>query len=180
MYDSHDQQLAMQQNAAGFLHFGKAEYLAMYEEQSKILDPTTVGRQLFGLSYPGPSNPMTYPDLYGNRTPVYSVAPKSLAEYPAIGHDRRYDNLKISGFLGLVSDTRAIGADWQFVGEEFDIALTSYLDPVTRMQAAFFGTVLGGVSLGKTIIGLGTQSSGEIGMWYGISTYGVTNAPTPK
>jgi hypothetical protein len=36
--------------------------------------------------------------------------PTNLAEYPAIGHDRRYDNLRIQGASGLFTDTRAIGA----------------------------------------------------------------------
>ena len=142
------------------------------------LDPSTVGRNA-GLSYPGPFNPMTYPDANGNRRPDYTTVPKSLAEYPAIGHDRRYDNLKISGFWGLVSDTRAIGADWQFVSEELELAFTPYFDPVTRLQGAFFGTVLGGLALTKTIIGLSTpQSAANVIMWYQISNIGVTNAPT--
>jgi len=142
------------------------------------LDPSTVGRNA-GLSYPGPFNPMTYPDENGNRRPDYTTVPKSFAEYPAIGHDRRYDNLKISGFWGLVSNTRAIGADWQFVSEELNIAFTPYMDPVTRLQSAFFGTVLGGLALTKTIIGLSTpQSTANVIMWYHISNIGVTNAPT--
>ena len=143
------------------------------------LDPSTVGKNA-GLTYPGPNNPMTYPDENGKRRPDYTTVPKYLSEYPAIGHDRRYDNLKISGFWGLVSDTRAIGADWQFVKEEYELALTAYYDPVTRMQGAFFGTILGGLALGKTVVEImkGPQGGIETIMWYNYSNSGVTNIPT--
>ena len=122
---------------------------------------------------------MTYPDENGNRKPDYTTIPKSLAEYPAIGHDRRYDNLKISGFWGLVSNTQAVGADWQFVKEEFSIAGAQFLDPVTRIQGAIFGTILGVLALPKTIISLATpQSINNIIIGYHISNIGVTNAPS--
>ena len=145
---------------------------------ANALDPSTVGQNLFGLSYPGGNNPMTYPDENGNRRPNYSVTPKSLAEYPAIGHDRRYDNLKINGASGLFFDTRAIGADWQFVSEELDIAGNSAFDPVTRTQSAILGLGLGAAALGKTLFASAFGSPGEIGMWYGISSIGVTNSPS--
>ena len=41
--------------------------------------------------------------------------PSNIVEYPAIGHDRRYDNLNKTGILALITDSRAIGADWKFV-----------------------------------------------------------------
>jgi RHS repeat-associated protein len=95
---------------------------AWHEVQGNLtpdaLDPRTVGQQpLFGLTYPGPNNPKTY-----SGKDDYSYVPSNLAEYPAIGHDRRYDNLGIKGASGLFADTRSIGADWKFVGEEFAIA----------------------------------------------------------
>jgi hypothetical protein len=122
---------------------------------------------------------MTYPDANGNRRPDYTTVPKSLAEYPAIGHDRRYDNLKINGASGLFFDTRAIGADWQFVGQELNIAFTPYFDPVTRVQSGVLGIGLGLAALGKTIFGFATpQSSANVMMWYQISNIGVTNSPT--
>lgn len=82
------------------------------------------------MSYPGGNNPRTYAGDYS-----YSYVPKRLSEYPAIGHDRRYDNLGTAGAKGLLTDTRAIGADWRFVGEELSIALNPFNDSVSRMQA---------------------------------------------
>lgn len=45
------------------------------------LDPSTVGQNLLGLSYPGGNNPRTYAGDYS-----YSYVPLLLSEYPAIGH----------------------------------------------------------------------------------------------
>ena len=89
------------------------------------LDPSTIGNNLFGLTYPGPNNPRSYNGEYN-----YSYVPTNLAEYPAIGHDRRYDKLKIKGAWGLFTDTRAIGADWRFVIEELSITANPYLSPI--------------------------------------------------
>ncbi|MFN5865665.1 MAG: hypothetical protein ACK45R_01570, partial [Candidatus Kapaibacterium sp.] len=149
--------------------------------QPSLLDPSTVGRNMFGLSYPGGNNPMTYPDVNGNRKPDYSTIPSSMAEYPAIGHDRRYDNLKIRGASGLFADTRALGADWQFVGEDLSIAYFPYLDPNTRAQSGVLGIGLGLAVLGKTIYAVATPNSlANIIAWYHISNMGVTNSPSKK
>ena len=56
-----------------------------------------------------------------------------------LGHDRRYDNLGTAGAKGLLTDTRAIGADWRFVGEELFIASNQFVDPITRVQAGILG-----------------------------------------
>ena len=138
------------------------------------LDPSTVGNNLFGLTYPGEDNPLTY-----NKDYTYQYVPVRLSEYPAIGHDRRYDNLKIQGATGLFTDTRAIGADWRFVGEELSIALNPFNDPISRMQAFILGEGLGIAALPKTLYQL-TQPSGLYGvvMWYNISNVGVTNTPS--
>jgi RHS repeat-associated protein len=137
------------------------------------LDPRTVGKQFpFGLTYPGPTNPRTYSGKFD-----YTYVPLNLAEYPGIGHDRRYDNLKITGASGLFTDSRAIGADWQFVSEEFLIATIS-TNPAVKFQAAFFGGVLGASASVKTLIKLATpQGVAETAAWYSISNQGVSNAP---
>ena len=139
------------------------------------LDPSTVGKNLLGLTYPGGNNPADYTGNYN-----YSYVPTNLSEYPAIGHDRRYDKLNIKGASGLLTDTRAIGADWNFVGEEFSTAANPYLDPMSRIDAAILGTGLGLSALPKTIYQMGTGPTwlAETMMWFNISSQGVNNAPT--
>jgi len=139
------------------------------------LDPSTVGHNLLGLTYPGGNNPMSM----NQRDYNYSYVPTNLSEYPAIGHDRRYDNLNIKGASGLFTDTRAIGADWTFVRQELQIALTPLLNPVDRASAAILGIGLGLSSLPKTIIQLSTFTGyDKIMIWYNASSQGVNNAPT--
>jgi len=102
-----------------------------------------------------------------------------LADFSAIGHDRRYDNLEIEGPSGLFTDTRAIGADWRFVGEELIIAGNPFLNPIDRMTAGILGVGLGFFALPKTLFQLSKPFGYiEIMMWYNISNQGVNNAPT--
>lgn len=99
--------------------------------------------------------------------------------FSGIGHDRRYDNLKITGASGLFTDTRAIGADWRFVGEELSIAANPYLNPIDRASAGILGIGLGLSALPKTLFQLSSPFGyGQIMMWYNISNQGVNNAPT--
>ena len=141
------------------------------------LDPSTVGHNLLGLTYPGGNNPRTFNVDYD-----YTYIPKDLSEYPAIGHDRRYDNLNITGASGLFLDTRAIGADWYFVKQELSIAATNP-NYRTRINAFSLGVGLGFFSLPKTlyqhsnIYGLGLT---ETVMWFNISDKGVKNTPSKK
>jgi len=138
------------------------------------LDPSTVGHNLLWLTYPGGNNPLTY-----NKDYTYQYVPERLSEYPAIGHDRRYDNLKIQGKKGLFTDTRAIGADWRFVREELGIALNPFNDSITRMQSFILGGGLGLAAFSKTLYQL-SQPNGlrEVIIWYNISNRGVTNTPS--
>jgi len=139
------------------------------------LDPETTGKNLLGLSYPGGDNPKSF-----NRKDNYSYVPTDMSEYPAIGHDRRYDKLSINGLSGLLLDSRAIGADWRFVGEEL---ATSKLQVgfKTQLNAKVLGIGLGLFSLPKTIGAL-SQPMGlsNVIMWYRFSNIGVNNIPDKK
>jgi len=90
------------------------------------------------------NNPRSY-----NREYNYSYVPINLAEYPAIGHDRRCDNLETKGAWGLFTETRAIGADCKFVEEQMQIATNPFLNPVIRMSAGILGVGLGFFALPK-------------------------------
>lgn len=138
------------------------------------LDPSTVGKNLFGLSYQGENNSMSM----SQRDYNYSYVPKKWLEYPAIGHDRRYDKLGIKGASGLFNDPRAIGADWRFVAEELVISSSPFLSYTDRIMAGSLGIGLGLSALPKTLFQL-TNPFGfsQIIMWYIISNQGVNNAP---
>lgn len=146
------------------------------DKNGNDLDPSTIEQNLPLLggnsTYAGGDNPMTY-----NKDYTYSYVPTMMTDYPAIGHDRRYDNLGISGLSGLFWDTRAIGADWKFVSEQFQLLILSQ-DPITKGNAFILGAGLGGLASLKTIYQM-TKPFGysEMIMWYNYSSYGVTNKP---
>ena len=94
---------------------------------NSCLNPGSLYKNLFGLSYPGGNNPRTYGGNYS-----YEYIPKYSSEYPAIRHNRRYDNLRIEGAKGLLTDKRAIGADWRFVLEKFAIANNVFNIPIDK------------------------------------------------
>jgi len=160
-----------------YLYFGPGLEVVLEKEPfypcPNCLDPSTLGQNFLWLSYPGGNNPRTY-----SGDDSYSYVPSRLSEYPAIGHDRRYNNLGIAGPKGLFTDTRAIGADWRFVWEELSIASNPFVDPISRMQAGILGLGVGGFALPKTIYQLG-QNNGliNINIWYNISNEGVSNTP---
>ena len=142
------------------------------------LDPSTLNQNLFGMHYPGGNNPLTYA-----RDPDYSTTPVNLAGYPAIGHDRRYDNLGVAGAKGLLTDTRAIGADWRFVSEEFQVGNLAwqFRDVSTAIKAYALGIGLGAAALPKTLFqyrGNTYTGHAEVMVWYYISNQGVTNKPS--
>ena len=72
------------------------------------------------------------------------------------GHDRRYDNLKAAGASGLLTDTRAIGADYKFVKEELGIAINPFIGIKDKAIAVGLGIGLG-IAASKTIFKLVTQ-----------------------
>jgi hypothetical protein len=162
-----------------FVH-GYNFWLEEAQEPSKCwtcLDPSTLHKNLLGLSYPGGNNPKSF-----NGLPSYSYVPYSKAEYPAIGHDRRYDNLDAKGATSLLFDTRLVGADLKFVLEEFQIAFNPRnSNEHEKLDAFILGIGLGAASSLKTIYLIlreGSSAGAYIGMWYGISNVGVTNNPS--
>jgi RHS repeat-associated protein len=154
------------------------------------LNPRTIGKNLFGLSYPGGDNPKSF-----NGKDNFSYVPFFQSEFPAIGHDRRYDRLGITGASGLFTDTRAIGADFRFVIEELAIANSfnyTYskgnigspllgLDLYNHGTAYVLGIGLGIAATPKTLYKIITSgpynSSSDILSWYFYSNIGVNNIP---
>lgn len=114
------------------------------------LDPRTLNQQWGGLlgemSYPGGDNPKKY-----NGLDDYSVIPSKIVEYPAIIHDLKYTRAGVSGFKGLATSSKVIGADYKFVGQELALALNPGLSLKQRSQALILGTGLGLVALPKTL-----------------------------
>ncbi|WP_430614141.1 RHS repeat-associated core domain-containing protein [Flavobacterium sp. JP2137] len=136
-------------------------------------DLSTVGKNLLGLTYPGGNNPRTNEGAFS-----YSYVPSNLSEFPAIGHDRRYDNLGIEGLKGLLTDPRAIGADWRFVREELAIAVLAP-DPKTKIYAGTLGIGLGLLASSKNQRALFSKNGlRNIKYWYDISNVGVSNKPS--
>ena len=79
--------------------------------------------------------------------------------------------------MGVLTDRRVIGADWQFVKEEFTIASMSF-STQERVRA---GTLAGFMAIGvlpKTIYQLLRGRASDLAQWYFISNKGVDNAPT--
>lgn len=101
----------------------------------KRVDPKTVGRNFLKSHYIGADNPK---DMCGN--PSYALCPKDRLDALAMMHDKRYYNINAKGFKGLVSDPRAIGADWQFVAEAVYLI---YTEPEYIFKAGFCALVIG-------------------------------------
>lgn len=148
----------------------------IFSNCSDCLNPGNLDRNLFGLTYPGGDNPKTYGGDWS-----YQYNPQFQSEYPAIGHDRRYDNLKTEGALGLLTDTRAIGADYTFVTQELKIALNPFNGITTpdRQAAGMLGVGLGLAATPKTIFKLATDNNAFYNIYqdYKTSNKGVTNNP---
>ena len=166
------------------------------------LNESSTGRNLWWASFVGPWNPVT-----NDGDPSYSFWPTNPIDFPAIGHDRRYGNLKIAGLLGLFFSGKAISTDAQFVWEEIKLVLgfITYTDDYTdyvglfssevslieRVQAAVTGVGLGLIALPKTVVGavvgtvrwaLGGESPGaNFRRNKAIANRGgVNNIPSPK
>lgn len=153
------------------------EGIEIFVGDINALNPSTVGQNIPLLggnsTYSGGNNPKTYAGDYD-----YSYIPTQLSDYPAIGHDRRYDNLGIKGAGGLLFDTRAIGADWKFVNEQFTI--TSFAPSYrTKTNSLILGIGLGLVALPKTLYKMSIPGGySDIKKSYNLSNKGVTNKPS--
>ena len=164
----------MQSNARGDAGYGNGSQSLLSADCKDCINPASIGNNLLGLTYPGGDNPKTNGGDYS-----YSYVPKNLSEYPAIGHDRRYDKLGVKGASGLFTDRRAIGADWRFVGEELLIANNLLVNPIDRVSAGILGIGLGLSSLPKTLVEFNSPKGiDRIIMWYYISNQGVNNIPS--
>lgn len=154
--------------------------------KSNQLNPKTTRKNIWmlgRLSYGGSNNPSTYAG-----DDDFSFIPDYEVDYPPIGHDRRYYNVKAIGEDGLLYSEATIGADIRFVLEEFKIANTS-INPITRVQGFALGSGLGILATPKTLYHLYKPNgapfpynvsfnASRIYMWYHLSNQGVTNNPT--
>ena len=142
---------------------------------NKCVKPSTLGGNLLGSDYTGGDNVKDFNGDY-----IYHHTPSQKTDYPAIGHDRRYDNLKTEGLIGLATDTRAIGADIRFVFEEFAIAFNPSNSNINQLRGFVFGFGLGAIALPKTIYELSTNPRAitDAVHWYNVSNQGVTNTPS--
>jgi hypothetical protein len=110
------------------------------------------------------------------------VAPTGLTDLGAKWHDLDYDKIGTTGIKGVLTDTRAIGADYRLVAFSLFVAGNGNLQTTAadRAKGLAVGIGIGIASLPKTI-GYGFQllynsvSSGLSNLKYqtlqGISTY---------
>jgi hypothetical protein len=98
------------------------------EQCSTCLIPGTAGRNLWGTNYTGANNPMSF-----NRTANYSLPPKNLSDWGSMGHDLNYDKYHAVGPNSVMTDTRTIGADYQFIA--WQLSLTSPFSPLPTTPA---------------------------------------------
>uniref|UniRef100_A0A0N4ZEC0 RHS repeat-associated core domain-containing protein n=1 Tax=Parastrongyloides trichosuri TaxID=131310 RepID=A0A0N4ZEC0_PARTI len=117
------------------------------------VDPSTLGRNLFGSHYIGPWNPKTYGGEWD-----YSVAPKNAADRNGLIHDRAYDDLGIEGASGLFLSKQAIPADKRFVSNQMSIMMNAWYPMDVRFQAGVSGFILGGAATPKITV-YGTQDA---------------------
>jgi len=101
----------------------------IYATCDTCLDPGTLYKNwLFNTTYIGPNNPKCYDGKWS-----YDYLPKNISEYPAIAHDKAYDQIGIEGIWPALTDTRAIDADLKLVQMETIIAMVSG-DPLERFR----------------------------------------------
>ena len=141
--------------------------------KSDKLDPSTLGRNIGGTNYIGKHNPQTYPDAKDNRKWDYSASPVNFADFAAFLHDKSYDNVGAEGINGVLFDTKAIGADWRFVGNQIVMGKAALMMGDFNSAKLSYGTALGmglGVT-GKTLFQISKPTTGafEILMWDKIS-----------
>ena len=110
------------------------------------LDEKTKNKNLFGTNYVGHNNPK---NTNGNDN--YSLPPINEADANALEHDLRYDKMKVSGLRGLLEETSAIGADYDFVFKQFKTAFLSPYNIQNSATGVVSGIFIGIVAFPKTI-----------------------------
>ncbi len=131
-------------------------------------DPSTLGRNIGGTNYIGKHNPQTYPDAKDNRKWDYSASPVNFADFAAFLHDKSYDNVGAEGINGVLFDTKAIGADWRFVGNQILMGKAALMMGDFNSAKLSYGTAFGmelGVT-GKTLFQISMPTGAfELLMW---------------
>ena len=118
------------------------------------LDENTKNKNLLGSNYVGSENPKS-----NDKSDNYSLPPINEADANAKEHDLRYNKMNIKGLKGLLLETEAIGADYDFVYKQFKTALMPFGNNIQNSSTALIsGSVLGFVALPKTIFQLSRQN----------------------
>jgi RHS repeat-associated protein len=152
------------------------KYDTTNKQDPNSLDPSTVGKNIFGSSYPGPNNPKDY-----GGGPNYSYSPglSKFSEYAAIGHDRAYDKLGVKGGGGLFFETKAIYADWRFVKQQLYYAIVMpSINPKDQIKAGLLGVGLGICALPKAGVALSNNYSATQVKIGAIITSSTNNRPS--
>jgi RHS repeat-associated protein len=123
---------------------------AQYEQvDPNALNPSTVGKNLFGSNYIGPNNPKSY-----NGNWNYDPAPTDQLDLAAMRHDLAYDGFHTSGALGLFFSPATIGSDYRLARESFEIwgSLGPYQNQMLQIKSVTVGTAIGLSALPKTLV----------------------------
>lgn len=100
-----------------------------YQDPS-TLDPSTgPNKNLFGDTYTGSHNPLSYDGSYN-----YSLRPANMSDAVSKAHDLRYDSKGAKAGIDLYLNTRILDADATFVSDQFNI-VGAFIS-----QSAFFAT----------------------------------------
>ena len=130
------------------------------------LNENTKNKNLLGSNYVGSNNPKNK-----NGDDDYSLTPINQADANGLVHDLRYDKIDSRGFKGLFLETKAIGADYDFVYKQFKTALMPFGNNMQNSFTALIsGSVLGFVALPKTIFQL-SQQNGLIKIYINYKIY---------
>jgi RHS repeat-associated protein len=119
-------------------------YSSMKDNKVNIdkLNPETLGKNLFGLNYPGGNNPKKY-----NGESDYSVKPTEI-EVPAYIHDKDYDEARAVGGGSLFFNSAVTTADNNFV-KRMDKLVDKYKDTgeyKSMIKASILGNGLNAAS----------------------------------
>jgi hypothetical protein len=69
-------------------------------------------------------------------------------------HDKAYDRAHVSGFMGVLTSTSTIGADYTLVAQSFGLSnfpTNLMVSPTEQLEGVAVGTFIGIVALPKAI-----------------------------